>query len=78
MPGQERHAAAEAEALLLRVADGKVVWRDRREGTTTTRTEYVRQQPRLRGEEPCLLDAIRTAFAQLRFGFEEYKKRFEK
>lgn len=78
MPGQERHAAAEVEALLLRVADGKVVWRDRREGTTTTRTEYVRQQPRLRGEEPCLLDAIRTAFAQLRFGFEEYKKRFEK
>jgi hypothetical protein len=76
--GVERQAEAEAEAVLFRPSDGRILWRDRLAGSTAARTEYVRHQARIRTDEQCVVDAARIAFALLRFSFEDYKKRFER
>lgn len=76
--GVERRAEAEAEALLLRAADGRILWRDQAVGTATTRTDYVRGKPRILTEEQCVLDAVRTAYIHLRFSLAGHKKRYER
>lgn len=76
--GLERRAEAEAEGCLVRVADGQLLWTDRASGSTVARTEFVRRQPRLRRDDQCLLDALRIAYAGLRFSLDNYKRRFEK
>jgi hypothetical protein len=76
--GIERRAEAEVEGAILRIADAKVIWQDRVVGATTARTEYVRHEPRLRTDEQTVLDAVRTAYAYLRFSFDSYRRKFER
>ncbi len=73
-PGVERRADATAEAALIRVSDGAVLWRDRLSGGTAARTEYVRHVPRLRTDEQCVGDAARIAYAYLRFSLDDYRR----
>jgi hypothetical protein len=76
--GIERYAEAEAEAVMIRVADGRILWRDRQVGSTMSRTEYVRGQPRVRTDEQCLLDATRTVYGYLRSRFGEFLRKRER
>ncbi|MGC8668864.1 MAG: hypothetical protein ACP5VE_12195 [Chthonomonadales bacterium] len=73
-PGVERRADAVAEAALIRTSDGAVVWKDRLAGGTAARTEYVRHVARLRTEEQCVGDAVRIAYAYLRFSLDDYRR----
>lgn len=76
--GIERRAEAEVEGAIVRMSDESVIWQDRVLGSTVARTEYVRHEPRLRTEEQTTSDAVRTAYAYLRFSFDSYRRRFER
>lgn len=76
--GLERSADAAAEAYLIRVSDCRVLWHDSTTGATRSRTEFVRHQARLAGDEQCAADAVRAAYGSLRFSFEDYMRRFER
>jgi hypothetical protein len=76
--GLERHVEIEAEGALIRASDIRVLWKDRVRGSTVARTEYVRHQQRIRRDDQCLADTARVAFGFLRYGVEEYKRRFER
>ncbi|HSV75349.1 MAG TPA: hypothetical protein VLH79_16470 [Chthonomonadales bacterium] len=76
--GIERTASATVEALLYRAADGAVIWRHTTEGSVTARTEVVRGREKLRAEDRCAIDAVRTAYAYLRFDFAEFLRRTER
>ena len=72
-----KRATAEVDGRLIRVSDGEVIWRDRATGGSAARTEYVRNEARIRSDEQCLSDAARTAYAHLRFAFDVFRRRFE-
>ena len=76
--GVERHVEIEAHGALIRASDLHILWIDRVRGSTVARTEYVRHQPRIRRDDQCIADAARAAYGFLRYGLEEYKRRFER
>jgi hypothetical protein len=78
VPGLERRVTVRATGALYRKSDTRLLWTDKAEGGTISHTEYVRHHPRLRTDEQCVLDAARTAYAHLRYSFDEYRRRFER
>jgi hypothetical protein len=78
VPGLERRATVHVSAALYRKSDKQILWIDKSEGGTIAHTEYVRNHPRLRTDEQCVLDAARTAYAHLRYSFDEYRRKFER
>jgi len=76
--GVDIRVDAEVEGLLFDVQEGKVIWKDRLSGGTIARTEYVRHKPRIRTDEQCISDAVRTAFAYLRSSFDEYRRKLDR
>jgi hypothetical protein len=76
--GLERRADASVEAALFSVAAGRIVWHEEGQGGTVARREVVGGRPRLRSVEQCAVDAARTAYAHLRYRFEEFRRTFER
>jgi hypothetical protein len=76
--GIERNVEAEAEAVLVRAADGRVLWRDRLQSRTASRTAYARGRARIRTPAKCVLDAVHAAYGYLRLSFEDYRRRGER
>ncbi len=62
------------DGLLYSLKDNRIIWRDIAEGGTVARMETIRGKPRIRTDEQCIVDSVRTAFAHLRSQFDDYLK----
>jgi hypothetical protein len=76
--GIERRVDVLVCGVLYSASEKKVLWKSSAEGGTIAITEYVRHDPRIRTDEQCVLDAVRTAYGHLRFNFDEYRRHFER
>ncbi len=75
-PRLMRHASARMTAAILN-SSGKVIWRDDERGTTTSRTDYVRNHPRIRTINQCVADAVRDAAGRLLYWLDDFRNKGE-
>jgi hypothetical protein len=75
-PGIERKVDVTATGALYSVAQDRIIWQDTVEGGTIAKTEYVRHKPRIRSDEQAVMDAVHTAYAYLRYSFDEFHRRY--
>lgn len=77
-PGVEKKVDVTVAGALYSAAVDKVLWQDTVEGGTIARTEYVRHKPRIRTDQQAVMDAVHTAYAYLRYSFDEFHRRFSR
>lgn len=74
--GIERSVDATVAGALYSASEQRILWQDLVEGGTIARTEYVRHKPRIRTDEQAVMDAAHTAYAYLRYGLDEFHRRY--
>jgi hypothetical protein len=75
-PGIQRKVDVTVDGVLYSRLDDRILWKDAVEGGTIAKTEYVRKRVRIRTDEQAVMDATHTAYAYLRYSFDEFQRRF--
>jgi hypothetical protein len=76
--GVQRNVGVTVVGALYSVRDDRILWQDVVEGGTIARTEYVRGKPRIRTDDQAVMDATHTAYAYLRYSFDEFHRRYSR